>query len=214
MKKEIVSLYCVMALVGGATSAFAGAYGEQEQPEELPASAPAVSAAAVEEAAEGYGGPAFYAQLGGVYVAENFGESHNKAGSSYGDSGGYQIRAGYRISPWVALEGQWEHDISFQDSDEASLYTLTANGKFYPWAARIQPYALIGAGWVNGLNDSSTREDQNSLGLRFGLGADAYVTKNIGVAVEAGYVLPVTGYLAREDFDTIPISLSAFYRFE
>lgn len=40
MKKEVVSLFCVFALLGGTTAAFAGAYGEQEQPEELPASPP------------------------------------------------------------------------------------------------------------------------------------------------------------------------------
>ena len=40
MKKEVVSLFCVFALLGGTTAAFAGAYGEKEQPEELPASPP------------------------------------------------------------------------------------------------------------------------------------------------------------------------------
>lgn len=53
MKKEVVSLFCVFALLGGTTAAFAGAYGEQEQPEELPASpppAPAMEAAPEPEA--------------------------------------------------------------------------------------------------------------------------------------------------------------------
>lgn len=213
MKKEVGSLFCVFALLGFTTAAFAGAYGEKEEAEELPASPPAAVAAAPAEEPEDFGAAGAYVELGGVYVVENFGDSSNSVGSDYGDSGGYQLRAGYRINSWVAVEGEWEHDINFQDNLEASTYDLTVNGKFYPLTSRIQPYALVGMGWINGLNDSTTREDQNSLGFRFGLGVDAYITKSIGVALEAGYVLPVSGYLSSNDFDTIPISLSAFYRF-
>lgn len=46
MKKEIVSLYCVFALLGGTTTAFAGAYGEQPQAEELPSAPPPAPAPA------------------------------------------------------------------------------------------------------------------------------------------------------------------------
>lgn len=215
MKKEIVGLFCVCALLGGTTAAVAGAYGEKDQAEELPATPPAVESTAEAAAeVETFSAPGAYMEIGGVYVVENFGEETNTIGSDYGNSGGYQLRAGYRIRPWVAVEGEWEHDIDFGDNLEGSLYALTANGKFYyPFDCRFQPYALIGMGWVNGMNDDSEREDESALGFRFGIGIDTYITKNIGIAAEAGYVLPVTGYLADHDFDTIPISLSAFYRF-
>ena len=215
MKKEIVGLVCVFGLLGATSGAFAGAYGEKGQAEELP-TAPQVAAPAPEAAVEveTFDAPGAYFELGGVYVVENFGEKSNPNGSDYGDSGGYQVRAGYRIRPWVAVEGEWEHDIDFQDDLEASIYDLTVNGKFYvPLQSRFQPYALIGMGWVNGLNDSSVHEDESALGFRFGIGLDTYITKSIGIAAEVGYVLPVTGYLSDHDFDTIPISLSAFYRF-
>jgi len=214
MKKELVSLFCVSCLLGGTTAAYAGAYGEKEQVEELPASPPAAPpAVAPAPEPETFGAAGPYIEVGGAYVFENFGRSTNMVGSDYGDSGGYQVRAGYRINPWVAVEGEWEHDVSFQDNLEASIYDLTVNGKFYPLATRVQPYALVGMGWINGLNDSTTREDQSSLGFRFGLGVEAYITKSMGVAAEAGYVLPATGYLGSHDFDTIPLSLNVFYRF-
>ncbi len=225
MKKEIVSLCCVLALLGGTTAAFAGAYGEREQPEELPSSAPAVPAVAPAPA-ETFGASGSYIEIGGVYVIENFDASSNAASmdddnartpplpvTSYRNSGGYQLRAGYRIAPWVAVEGEWEQDLNFRDSVEASVYDLTVNGKFYPFASRVQPYALVGMGWVNGLNDGSSHENENSLGFRFGLGVDVYITKSIGVAAEASYVLPATGYLSDHGFDTIPVSLNLFYRF-
>lgn len=42
MKTQVVSLLCAVALLGGATTAFAGAYGEAQQPEEMPIAPPPV----------------------------------------------------------------------------------------------------------------------------------------------------------------------------
>ena len=244
MKKEVVSLFCVFALLGGTTAAFAGAYGEKEQPEELPASPPPAPAMAAPVEDFAAAGP--YVQLGGVYAIENFdnlvsewtiyqgADPLERVDTKVDNSWGYQIRAGYRINRFVAVEAEWEHDVDFngqikgKDSGDVyskgsgSAYALTANGKFYPITGCIQPYALVGAGWVNAQNNLHTTEscvdcdlnqDRDAFGFRFGLGVETYVTRNIGFAAEAGYVLPVTGALSDYGVDTIPVSLSAFYRF-
>lgn len=48
MKKGLTSLMCASALLGATSLAFAGAYGEAEQPEEMPAPAPAPAPAIAE----------------------------------------------------------------------------------------------------------------------------------------------------------------------
>jgi len=130
MNRTLVSLICVFALLGGTTHALA-------------AEQPAAQPSAAEAEAEGFGAAGAYIEVGGVYAIENF-DAHDNAASmdgdnldkgsrvnSYDNSGGYQLRDGYRITPWVAVEGEWEHAIDFQDSVEASIYNLMVNGKFY-----------------------------------------------------------------------------------
>jgi len=261
MKKELVSMICVAALLGATTSAFAGAYGKAPEGEEGPSVAPAPPPQPVEAEEEGnYGRPGAYLEVGGVYAIENFGENklENKAdvlidntdvdtNIKIDNTGGYQLRAGYRINEWVAAELEWEHIINYAAKGQAdwydgariydsasakadlSTYALTANAKFFPLPGRFQPYALVGAGWLNVQSDQEQYKfegddawtgaseygiDEDSFGMRFGLGLDAYITDEVGVAAEVGYVLPLTGNMADYDIEYVPMSLSLFYRFD
>jgi opacity protein-like surface antigen len=93
---------------------------------------------------------------------------------------------------------------------------LSLNGKFSPLDGRIQPYAIVGGGWVNAQADRVANTiHQSSFGMRFGVGVSVFITDRSGVALEAAYILPLTGVLAGGDrFDTIPITASLFFRFK
>lgn len=159
-----------------------------------------------------FGGKGVYASVGGVYGVENFGFS------GYDGSGGYDLRGGYRIADMFAVEGEWQHFTKFEATGAGGVdleaYALTLNGKFYPLAGRIQPYALVGLGWFHGQADKvSNTYHAGSVGSRFGLGVDVYFTQRLGAAVEAAYLLPLSGSMASDDFDVIPITASLFFHF-
>ena len=206
MKKRIASTLCTFVLLGTASSAFAGAYGEPVAPEEGPAAAPA-AAAVVEEPPTGY----WYVGVGALASIENF---HCDADDAFG----YEVRAGRRINDYVAVEAEWEDPVSkFDDAnhvdgngrleDDVDVWNVTANVKGYPITGRFQPYALVGAGY--GQADMSN-DDNEGFVARFGLGLDILVVDNFGVEAEAGYVLG-TGHLS--NYDQIPFSLGVFYNF-
>ncbi|MFN2426121.1 MAG: porin family protein [Candidatus Binatia bacterium] len=169
-----------------------------------------------------YGGTAPYFSAGGVYAIENVG---GLAGS-LSNSGGYDIRAGYTVHENVAVELEWQSLVNLsrdaQDpitgNDEPSLEArmLSLNGRFKPLTGRIQPYGLIGMGWVNVQADKvANHTHKSSFGMRFGLGVAAYITERTGVALEAAYILPLTGTLGGgQSFDLVPITLSVFFRFK
>jgi len=205
MKKEFATLVCAFSLIGSASCALAGAYGEPAQPEESPA--PVAVAPEVVEAPSGY----WYLGAGALFSIENF-ECQSD------DAWGYNIRAGRRINPFVAVEAEWEHPASkFDDSSrvdgfgrlggDVDVWNLTANGKVYPIQGQFQPYALVGVGYGQA---DMPHDDNGGFIARFGVGLDVLITDNIGVATEVGYVLG-TGDLA--NFDQIPISVGAFYNF-
>ncbi|MBI5505795.1 MAG: outer membrane beta-barrel protein [Deltaproteobacteria bacterium] len=158
-----------------------------------------------------FGGKGVYASAGGVYGVENFGFS------GYDGSGGYDLRGGYRIVDMFAAEAEWQHFTKFKDKPggtDLEAYALTVNGRFYPLTGRFQPYALVGLGWFHGQADKvSNTYHAGSVGSRFALGVDVYFTQRLGGAVEAAYVLPLSGSMASDDFDVIPITASLFFHF-
>lgn len=169
-----------------------------------------------------YGGKSPYVSAGGVYAIQNV----DGVPGGVGDSGGYDLRAGYTVHEKVAVEIEWQSLLNFsrnaQDPvtghDEPSLEArmLSLNGRFAPLSGRIQPYGLMGMGWVNVQADRvSVSTHKSSFGMRFGLGVAAYITERTGVALEAAYILPLTGTLGGGDsFDLVPITLSLFFRFK
>lgn len=200
--RNFAAVLAAALLVANATVALAA--------DEAPAETPA------------FGGSAPYVAVGGTYGIQNAG------GISGGlsDSGGYDLRAGYKFDKLFAVEVEWQAFGNFDrngvdpitGNDEPSLEArmLSLNGRVSPLTGRFQPYGLLGAGWFNVQADQvSAYSHQSSFGMRFGLGLAAYLTERIGVQVEAAYLLPLTGSLGGGDsFDIIPITASLFFRFK
>jgi opacity protein-like surface antigen len=118
---------------------------------------------------------------------------------------GMNARAGYRLHPRFALEGQWEwltdtdRENTLSDGtrvdDKISLFTLTGNAKYYLLTERIQPYAIAGAGWSRSRikqSFDSTRRN-NGFTARFGGGVDLYGSPDVALSLEAAYVLNTGG---------------------
>ena len=148
----------------------------------------------------------------GVYALEAY---RDTGGIDFDNSPGFNIRAGYRGYEWFALEADFEYIIGF-DADvaggaESRTIIGGLNGRFYPFAGRFQPYALVG---VNGMNVrlkyDGGKEDDTDWGFRGGLGIDIYATRNIVVGIEGTYVWGV-GSVKAADYGSVGAGI--LYRF-
>jgi opacity protein-like surface antigen len=135
---------------------------------------------------------------------------------------GFNARAGYRVSPWVAVELEYEHllpaDAEVEGIEFAEVRTLafTGNVKVYPLHGRFQPFVIAGLG-----SASQRLEDSFGAGLeetdtvaagRFGGGLDAYVTRNVALSLEVTYLLPFSD-LNEADGNYVSIGWGVQYRF-
>ena len=109
---------------------------------------------------------------------------------------GGNLRAGYRVHPWVAAELEYEYlaaaDIEVDESDFAEIRTwaFTGNLKVFPLHGRFQPFLLAGVGAVNQrLKDGEDLKDTVAAG-RFGVGFDVYESENFALSIDATYLLP------------------------
>jgi opacity protein-like surface antigen len=230
MRKELLTSVCALSLLVGASTAYAGAYGEPVQAEETPAAPPAPRAVVVQEEEIDYAAPGFYIGAGGAYGIELF-AGHD---ARVDNSGGFHVRAGYRIIPNLAVEVLYENFLQF-DSDPGSVdaWTTTVNAKGYILTGRYQPYVLLGLGYIAG-NGSGGNPDGpggvapdvslnpqhgastdvanpgNGFLMRFGVGMDAYITEHLSMGPEIAYDLPFGG---ASNLDLIDISLGLRYKF-
>lgn len=232
--KSVSSLFCAVAIFGTASVAMAGAYGEPEQAEEMPRSAPV--AEEVAPADDGFA-PFAYLAVGGVYGQGFFeGEAH-QINKTYG--WGVNARVGYRFIPMLAVELLFEDVIEF-DADsgysdstknlDRKAWTLMPNVKFFPIEGFCEPYLSVGGGYMyadagnDNFVDHSSQfnlnppptithggvKDGSAFAARFGIGADLYATENIFIEGEVAYVLP-TG--EAKNFDHLTVSLGLGYAF-
>jgi opacity protein-like surface antigen len=197
--------------------------------DEGPPAEPAVDAAAPAAPAGAFGGAAPYVSFGGVFAAENNSSSVGSGVNNYGGlshSGGYDIRGGYNFDKLFAVELEWQSLVNFSTDGTDPVTTqklpslearmLSLNGRISPLTGRFQPYGLVGMGWYNVQADrTSLSTHESAFAMRFGLGLMAYVTERLGFALEAAYILPMTGTLGGGDrFDLVPITASVFFRFK
>ena len=207
MNKKFASLFCATLMVGSASLAFAGAYGEREEPTEMPAPAPAPRAAAAAEVEEEFrAGP--YFGVGGIYALEFFdidrrsgifvagrdvGFPGRDGDETYDNSWGYKAYAGYRIAPMFAVEAMWEHFLNFR-SDEGTFanfgndagadqyaWMLSVGGKFFPIQGMVEPYIGFAAGWEY----TDAKDQQNPVaGVARGFNGDALALRpSLGVDI-------------------------------
>lgn len=230
MRKELLMTVCAFSLLMGSTPAFAGAYGDAPEPEEAPVAPPAPPPAPVIEEEPDYAAPGFYIGAGGTYGIELFAGDDARVSNS----GGFHVRAGYRIIPNLAVEALYQYYSEFDaDPGQIDAWALTANAKAFMLTGRYQPYALIGVGYMAG-NGSGGNPDGpggvlpdvsanpahgastdvanpgNGFLMRFGLGLDAYITEHLSMGPEIAYNLPFGG---ASNLDLIDISLGLRYRF-
>ena len=174
--------------------------------------------------------PGAYLGAGFVYGFENLDLSDVEDFSGFsvdatGSVGG-TFRAGYRLHPHVALEAQVhyfdEFEIEAEGTTVISAWALAfgANLKGYVLTDRIQPYGLFGAGGTHAeIEDEffGDTEDDTIFSLRFGGGVDCYLTENIVLAAEAGYLLGINdldfGGPATVGVGVIPVSVELQFRF-
>jgi len=151
-----------------------------------------------------------------------------------GNAFGINARAGYRLFPWLAVEGQFEWLSSFGYTAEDVLlpgetdprdvtlqqvedYTLTVNAKAYPLTGRVQPFGLIGLG---GMLAKNTRNPQLISGkktvdlggfvARFGGGVDYYLDESWILTADISYLV-TTGNV--EDTNRTSLGIGFQYRF-
>jgi opacity protein-like surface antigen len=113
------------------------------------------------------------------------------------DIWGVNGRAGYRLTSWLALEGEYE----WLDDIHAHLGSLTiahigtqiatANVRLIWPLGRFQPYLLGGAGamFLNTRGIAGLDVDRTAFTGRVGLGIDVYLTKSVLVEVGADALL-------------------------
>ncbi|MFT4569398.1 MAG: hypothetical protein ACI8TX_000769 [Hyphomicrobiaceae bacterium] len=224
MKKQyFVALVAIVAIFGSVSLASAGAYGDADQPTELPAAPPPAppvvpTPPVVAAPAANYSRPGRYLIGAGSYALEQFSGDFKDVGD---DTFGFNVRAGKRVNDRVAVEVQFESFDDFSKSDDPDIeaWALTANAKIFAMTGCVQPYLLIGAGMLSVNEDpiggadnvvAAGGRDTEKLLARLGLGTDVYVTENIAVTGDATYLLP-TGDI--ENFNAIAFSLGLMYRF-
>ena len=104
------------------------------------------------------------------------------------DNWGVNGRAGYHITSWLAIEGEYEWLEPFQVDfagvhiGEISTQSATVNLKFMLPLRRFQPYVLLGAGAAFlDIGDRRARLDVDSTAFagRVGVGIDIYLTRNL-----------------------------------
>jgi outer membrane protein W len=159
---------------------------------------------------------------------------------------GVNARAGYRFHPRFAAEAHLEYlsgsEIAADtfrwqtDIVKLSALTLTADFKAYLSTGIVQPFAIIGAGWMKTygkdtrldplkhfptdnpnrlipIADEIDVDDSGFVG-RFGGGLDIYLTRHASLGASASYVLPFGGsWDSGFDYNYISIDWGFQYRF-
>lgn len=136
--------------------------------------------------------------------------------SNFDNALGLDGWAGFRLSPYFAAEVQLEYldrfNTSFMGSKiDAYALTFTGNLKGYLMTGPVQPFALVGLGFLrfkaegSGIDDSETGS-----AIRFGGGVDLYDSPNVSFGATLSYVLALG---AVDGLDYLSLVLGFQYRF-
>ena len=163
---------------------------------------------------------------------------------------GVHARAGYRFLPRLAAEAHIEYLAGSEitgdtfrwqtDIVKLSVLTVTADLKGYLTTGMVQPYLMVGAGWMKTYGKDTRLDPQVEFGSdqgnptnpntripmadeihvddsgfvgRFGGGFDIYVTRHVSLGAGASYVLPFGSWDSGFDYDYISIDWGLQYRF-
>ena len=160
-----------------------------------------------------YARPGWYAGAG---LALGFEQFDGTGGADIDTAVGFDIWAGYRLIPNLAVEGQFEYVNGFDSARvETQGLTATANLKAFLMTGQVQPHVLIGVGlgWADAsaAGPIATRiASDTAFILRFGGGVDFWVSENFSLGTTVTYVLG-TGDL--DGFDYIALGFGSQFRF-
>jgi opacity protein-like surface antigen len=160
--------------------------------------------------------------VGGNIVGASFVRIDQRGELEADEVAGFNIYAGYRLSPILALEVQYEwldktdaHLDGTGDVGELELWSASGNLKIFFWTERFQPYAVFGFGGMQADFDDAAGlgvgGSESDFVLRFGAGLDFYITENIVAQAGADYLLP--GGSELEDLDYVSYGGGIQYRF-
>ena len=156
-----------------------------------------------------YGRSGPYLGLGMGLGWEQFGGSKP---SNYENALGLEGWAGYRLSPYLAAEAQIEFLDRFNTpSVESHALTFTGNLKAYLMTGPVQPFAVVGLGFMNFKEEGHGVEfSDTGSAIRFGGGVDFYDSPNLSLGATVSYVLALG---AVDGLDYLSLVLGFQYRF-
>jgi opacity protein-like surface antigen len=109
-----------------------------------------------------------------------------------GESLGINTVLGYRITPWLAAEAdyEWLSGFHFRNAPgDMDGYAVGGNIKALVPAGQFQPYALVGLAYVRMDYPVLLGDTARDLGVRFGGGTNYYVTDSIYINLGLDYML-------------------------
>jgi len=153
-----------------------------------------------------WGQVGFYGSLGGTYAAEDLKNIKSDIKTElngdtvdFENSGGFNMRAGYRWHPRLAaeLEYEWLDSFKLTNTTQArakldNIWSLTVNGKAFLSTGRFEPYLLFGLGYyrVGSTSERHVRShlpDTGDFGMKAGGGIEFYVLEHLAIDSEITY---------------------------
>jgi opacity protein-like surface antigen len=183
-----------------------------------------------------YARSGWYLGVGGIYAIEDISLNTTQLGMvppqppatdpKFGNRGGVDFRAGYRVNPHVAVEFDYQWQAGFDSSNpavklpgtdgiEIDTHLLSLNAKVFAATGRWQPYGLLGASLLifnKEIVDLKPKPWDIDYGFapRFGAGIDYYISENWALTLEGTYIVPV-GVLDGANYGTVGVGFQ--YRF-
>ncbi len=171
-----------------------------------------------EEAEDDYGRSGFYLGAG---LGLGFEQFEDTGGLDIDTGIGVDVWAGYRMIPNVAAELQLEYidrlDSSFGGVEfEGNVLTFTGNLKVYLTTGRVQPFAVVGIGFLRlEVEALGVSESETDFAARLGGGVDFYISPNLSLGATASYVVTVSSpsQVDNDGLDYVSLVLGVQYRF-
>ncbi len=136
--------------------------------------------------------------------------------SNFDNALGLEGWAGFRLSPYLAAEVQLEYldrfNTSFMGSKiDSHALTFTGNLKAYLMTGPVQPFAVVGLGFMHFKSEGLGVEvSDTGSAIRFGGGVDLYDSANLSFGATLSYVLALGAVDGR---DYLSLVLGIQYRF-
>jgi opacity protein-like surface antigen len=130
-----------------------------------------------------------YAVVAGTYANDDF---HNRFGGEHDGSLGFNLRAGYRFLPRLAVELEFERLSEFEGDGGNPLnlkaWNTSVNGKTFLGTGRAQGYFIGGIGAIH-VESTGTDDDleETEFGAKAGAGVEFHLNEHIALAAEARY---------------------------